>query len=385
MTEKEQIQQAEKVDKIIEQDTAGDDYLHNLESDGYRVIDVIAGDETSTPEVKYIIEKVSEKKQSTFYSDIVHTLSSERFPESIAKQYWQEILNHKYLISEKLGRNVGIHVAALDYLENIKHIIETPKIVEETDFRRTLNLASIDPLTGLLNRRKIIERIYQEIDIAKIEKTRFCLLLTDLDGFKKFNDSEGHQAGDLILQEYATLLKKELRKQDVVGRYGGDEIIILLTFTDKFNACRISEKLRAMIESEFKQIGITLSIGLAEFPTDAESVDELIAEADELMYRAKEFGKNKVMYYVPTVFRYYSENKLKEVFCVGDFNRWSKSLGKMKFTENTKSWELQFNLKPGRYCYKFLVNGTEWILDPESAENVDDGCGGKCSVRRINP
>jgi len=271
------------------------DYFKKLEQDGYRIIDIIAGDVTPTPEQQIIIDKVSQGNQDTFYSDILYKLTSERFSEEEAKKLWNEILKHKYIVSEKLGRNIGIHVATLDYLENIKNLIEVPKIIEETKFRKTLKFASTDPLTGLLNRRIFMEELKNKIKF-KSDNDKFCVIMLDLDGFKNFNDKEGHQAGDIILQEFAGILKQGLREQDIAGRYGGDEFIVLLNNTDKINAVKIIDRIRINVEQEFKSINITLCAGIAEFPTDAEDLSGLISEADNLLYNAKQTGRNKIVY-----------------------------------------------------------------------------------------
>lgn len=148
---------------MVELDTE----IENLESDGYRIVDAIAGDIKVTKELQYIVDRIIEKNRNTFYSDLLYRLTGERFSEPEAKQLWQEILQHKYIMSEKFGRNVGIRVASLDYLENIKKLIQMPKIIEESEFRKTVKLAAIDPLTQLYNRRVFIERVSRQITNCK--------------------------------------------------------------------------------------------------------------------------------------------------------------------------------------------------------------------------
>ena len=126
--------------------------LDALELDGYRIVDILAGDVTPTREVQYVVDKILGEKKAEFYGNLIYNLTAETFAEEQARELWQGILHHKYIISEKLGRNVGVRVAALDYLENIKKIIESPKIIDETEFRKTLTFATQDSLTGLFNR-----------------------------------------------------------------------------------------------------------------------------------------------------------------------------------------------------------------------------------------
>ncbi|OGS25956.1 MAG: hypothetical protein A2297_05295, partial [Elusimicrobia bacterium RIFOXYB2_FULL_48_7] len=303
--------------------------IEELEAEGYRIIDVIAGDVPSSKELQYTIDKIVEAKRGTFYSDILYNIASERFSETEAKKLWQEIISHKYMMSEMLKRNVGVRVATMDYLENIKNIIVAPKIIDETEFRKTLKLAETDPLTGVFNRRVIIREISDEIRGSKQEGYFFSILMIDLDGFKNYNDTEGHTAGDLVLQEVAGIFKAELRKNDFVGRYGGDEFLVLLSKVDKNMAKKIAEKIRQRVEKEFKTINITMSAGVAEFPTDGIKLDDLISCADEALYRAKEFGKNRVVFFKYVGLSFRTPENLKTVSCVGDFNRWNKKQGNM--------------------------------------------------------
>ncbi|MBU0951256.1 MAG: diguanylate cyclase [Elusimicrobia bacterium] len=358
--------------------------IEELESEGYRVIDAIAGDVPLSKELQYIVDKIVAEKRGTFYSDILYNMTSERFSEAEAKNLWQEILRHKYVISELFKRNVGVRVAALDYLENIKKLITAPKIIDETEFRETLKLAETDPLTGIFNRRVITREISDEIKNSKKQGYFFSVLMIDLDRFKDYNDSEGHTAGDLILQEVAGIFKSELRKQDMVGRYGGDEFIIVLSKVEKPQAKKIAEKIRLKVENEFKTINITVSIGIAEFPTDGITMDDLISSADEALYRAKEFGKNRVVFFKFIGISYKTKENVNSVTCVGDFNRWNKKQGPMQYLSENGEWVINLNLKPGVYRYKFLVDGTKWIADPGATEFVDDGFGGQCSILKVN-
>jgi diguanylate cyclase (GGDEF)-like protein len=358
--------------------------LDELEEEGYRIIDVVAGDAPTTSEIQYIIDKIVKEKRGTFYSDILQSLTSERFPEPDAKRFWQEILAHKYGISEKLGRNVGIRVASLDYLENVKKLIQVPKIIGEDEFRETIKLAATDSLTGVLNRRAFMKRFNDEMGFARRENYRFSMFMIDLDNFKEFNDSRGHAAGDLILQEFTVILRNELRKNDIIGRYGGDEFTVILPGTPKEDARKIAEKVRGNIEREMRTVNITTSIGIAEFPTDSDYLDGLISTADEAMYRAKEYGRNRVMSFKEVVFRYKpAGNTVKEVCCLGDFNKWKRRQGIMTYKKETGEWVISFNLKPGRYRYKFLVDGTKWTNDPAMTETENDGYGGACSVLNV--
>ncbi|MEN3013184.1 MAG: diguanylate cyclase [Endomicrobiia bacterium] len=355
-----------------------------IKSSGYNLEEVVSGDVVPPDTVREKINKLV-SLDPNFYSNLLSKLLSEEFDEEVAKKLWFEILEHKYRISEKLGRNVGIRVATLDYLENIKKIIKAPKIIEEEEFIKTLKLATRDPLTGLYNRRYLFDYVRQLIR----KKQRFSLAFLDLDGFKRYNDKEGHQAGDVILQEFAAVLKLSFNDENkyIVGRYGGDEFILCMLDVDKRTAQDILDKFRQEIQRQFAEIKITVSIGVCEYNPDLEKsdvkdFDELIEKADELLYRVKEFGGNKV-FRLRTIFFYYTpegNSAPKEVAVVGDFNNWDRKKGQMQFISQQNLWCKKMLLKPGVYKYKFLIDTNIWLADKNAKFFADDGFGGKCSV-----
>ncbi len=355
-----------------------------IKSAGYELEEIVSGDVIPSEEIKAKVEKLISLDKD-FYSNLVYSLVSEYFEEEKAKELWFEILRHKWEISQKLGRNVGIRVAILDYLENVKKIIKTPKIIKEDEFIRTLKLATRDPLTGVYNRIYIFNFIKQKIR----QKTQFCLAMLDLDGFKKYNDKMGHQAGDVILQEFAATLKLKFYDEDkyIVGRYGGDEFMLCLLNIDKRTAQKILNDFRQEIQEQFAQVGITVSIGVCEFnpnpeQTDAKDFEELVEKADELLYRVKEFGGNKVFRLRTITFTYIPDDNYepKEVAVVGDFNGWDRKKGIMQYIAEGNKWLKKMLVKPGTYRYKFLLDTNIWVADKNSKYFADDGFGGQCSV-----
>jgi len=360
------------------------DELDELEKQGYELVDIIAGDVTPKKEIQYLVDKVVSDKRPNFYSDILFDLTSERFPEERAKILWQEILKHKYMMSEKLGRNIGIRVTTLDYLENIKKLIKAPLIISETALLKTIKLSNTDPLTGLFNRRYLLEKLSEMVAEAEASKEKICVFMMDLDGFKKFNDREGHQAGDVILQEFAHSLRENFRSTDFIARYGGDEMVCILPSTDKIVAKTIAQKVCSQIKSTFLETGISLSIGVAEFPSDAHDDSSLISQSDAAMYRAKAYGGNTVSYF-HTIELFYKQDdpQPNDVACAGDFNRWNSKKGQMIFDPNEKIWKIQLNLLAGKHKYKFLIGGSNWITDPIETECGDDGFGGMCSLLTV--
>ncbi len=159
-----------------------------------------------------------------------------------------------------------------------------------------------DSITNLWNHGFFQNQLSIEIDKAKHENIPLSLIILDIDNFKKLNDTYGHQNGDIVLKEIAKILKDSSRDIDYVCRYGGEEFSIILPRTDKPNAYTIAERIRQRIEqhnfpkfSLFKKTKLTVSVGVATFPEDAQNKEELINAADKAMYKAKFGGKNQTL------------------------------------------------------------------------------------------
>ncbi len=166
--------------------------------------------------------------------------------------------------------------------------------------RELERLAVTDALTGLYNRRLLMETMVHEIQRSRRTEQPFGVLMMDLDGFKTFNDSYGHQAGDRVLVMVAQVLRESVRVMDTVARYGGEEFVVVLPETDLAGAADTAERIRSAVASrtlsmEEMEVGVTVSIGVAEYPDDGETVEAVIASADQVLYRAKEAGRNCVV------------------------------------------------------------------------------------------
>jgi diguanylate cyclase (GGDEF)-like protein len=164
-----------------------------------------------------------------------------------------------------------------------------------------------DPLTSLLNRRYFQERLTEEIERSRRHKLPVSLMIIDIDDFKAINDTFGHPEGDEILKSLTHSIRNYIRVIDVAARYGGEEFTIILPQTSKQDASVIAERICRGIErnESFQErlkgrVALTVSIGLASYPDDAASIDELVQHADEALYLAKSKGKNQVVLYPPT-------------------------------------------------------------------------------------
>jgi diguanylate cyclase (GGDEF)-like protein len=162
---------------------------------------------------------------------------------------------------------------------------------------RVKQLAYLDGLTGIFNRRFFELRIMEEIERARRYGSGMAVVMADIDQFKRLNDEFGHLLGDEVLRQVSSLFHQQLRKIDVVCRYGGEEFAILLTQITTRQAIAIAEKLRRMVESfQFPGVPrtITISAGVAAFPVHGRTRDEMIRAADSGLYAAKQAGRNRV-------------------------------------------------------------------------------------------
>jgi diguanylate cyclase (GGDEF)-like protein len=166
-------------------------------------------------------------------------------------------------------------------------------------FQEVQSLALTDPLTGLQNRRSLFELGRVEFARATRMNRPFCCLMLDLDHFKQINDTYGHPAGDQVLREFANRCKFLVREVDLLGRYGGEELLILMPETDRNTAIHVAERLRAGVAATpikvlDREIEVTVSIGVATQDENTTQLETLIARADQAMYIAKHRGRNQV-------------------------------------------------------------------------------------------
>ncbi|MBY0576059.1 MAG: diguanylate cyclase [Gallionellaceae bacterium] len=190
------------------------------------------------------------------------------------------------------------HISLFDSVaEHLAIAFENARLFEETK-----KMAITDGLTGLYNKRCLLERFDMELARSKRNHKSLSYLMMDIDNFKHYNDTNGHPAGDALLKEMAILIKASIRQTDVPFRYGGEELVVLLPDTGKKDAIEVAEKLVKAIHDhpfsyrEKQPLGfVSVSLGLATFPDDAEGKEDIIQKADTALYRAKTGGKNRVV------------------------------------------------------------------------------------------
>ena len=189
---------------------------------------------------------------------------------------------------------------ALEALEHSRRRIEEQNV----ELRQ---LASRDGLTGCYNRRAFFELAKEQFNVAREHHTDLCCLMVDIDHFKRFNDTYGHAVGDQVIQVVSRALAAGLRQPDLLGRYGGEEFCIVLPAAGAQVACAVAERMRTSIETSARSairgiqvVPITASFGVAVLQPGTVSIEALIEQADQALYRAKETGRNRVVLFEVT-------------------------------------------------------------------------------------
>ncbi|MBN1807664.1 MAG: diguanylate cyclase [Planctomycetes bacterium] len=266
-----------------------------------RLAEIAGGDVPGDAHEQDFLRKEKERKQEYFYSDLIYAISGLRYPENDSRRVWVDLLNHKIEMSQRMGRNVGIQVAALDFFKNVIGKLDQVHIVGSSLLLSTARLAVTDGLTGLYNHRYFQDRLERELRQAQDFGDPVGVLMVDIDYFKAYNDLNGHIAGDVALREVAEILKMHVKERDVVARYGGEEFAVIMYGTNKEEASAAAERVRETVESSgfpneevLPNGDLTVSIGVAEFPQDAHDRTGLIAYADRALYVAKRSGRNRV-------------------------------------------------------------------------------------------
>jgi diguanylate cyclase (GGDEF)-like protein/PAS domain S-box-containing protein len=193
----------------------------------------------------------------------------------------------------------GLKQLAVTMSETIKLSLANLKLRDELRQQ-----AVHDPLTGLFNRRYLDETLPRELQIAQRRNAPLCVVMLDIDGFKKLNDTFGHGPGDSILREFGHILHKHLRESDISCRYGGDEFVLILPDASIADTRERMEQLRILLKG-LQQIHygkqvldmITISVGIANLPEHGTTESELLRAADEAMYTAKQAGRDRIVIY----------------------------------------------------------------------------------------
>lgn len=220
----------------------------------------------------------------------------------VTSLYFGHII-HQYILGQ--AENRLLNATYIDELRALNEKIElnnkdfVQRNLEMQEMQSKLQLlATYDELTGLHNRRYILERITEKLPEIRRHQLDCCVVIMDVDHFKQVNDKYGHAAGDDVLRTTAQVLTRELRHGDVIARYGGEEFLILLPMTELASARLLVERLRSIIEKQIhllegKKATVTASFGITQFYSQ-DTADKMIDRADKALYQAKMAGRNCV-------------------------------------------------------------------------------------------
>ncbi len=230
------------------------------------------------------------EKDLIFLSDLTKVIFGLEIDESEILEHWTKIFSLK-----KEMPSYDIRVIAFDYFLNSK-LISNPKVIEIEKFFEFLEFSFQDHKTFAYNYYML--KILGNYEIERIKRYggSFSIFMIDLDNFKTYNDIYGHQFGDEILGEFSRIVLSCIRRSDILFRYGGDEFVVFLPETKRIGARVVAERVRENVYESFKSknIDITVSIGIAVYPFDGETFDDIISFADKMMYFSKKSGKNRV-------------------------------------------------------------------------------------------
>jgi len=221
---------------------------------------------------------------------------------SLYKELWKSITNGKIWIGEiknqrKDGTFYWVKATITPVFDEFGNINEYTSIREDiTDKKLVEKLSITDRLTQLYNRVKLDDVFKDEINRAKRYDEIFCVILLDIDHFKSVNDTYGHDVGDMTLIDVANILKSSIRQSDIVGRWGGEEFVIITPNTTLENAMILANKIRENIQNHiFRQVGTkTSSFGVSIYK-DGDNADTMVKRSDNALYEAKKTGRNKVV------------------------------------------------------------------------------------------
>ena len=248
------------------------------------------------------LEGLAATEGPAVYAELLYLLAHIRFDETEAERHWRAVIQHRQEMEDRLEADVALSVALVSYFVQVNRQLHNPKLIELKVFEETRASAYRDELTDLHNFRFLQEYLTWELSRAERHGGKFSIAMGDIDNFKDYNDRHGHNQGNLTLQAVAKTLVTAGREEDVVARYGGEEFVIIMPATSKEHALGVADRARkAVADLELSDVDpthyVTMSLGIASYPLDAESADDLIRCADRAMYLAKGRGKNQVQLY----------------------------------------------------------------------------------------
>lgn len=244
--------------------------------------------------------KASGYKKEELLGQKMNMVKHEDTPKELFVDLWSHIEQGKQWFSpiknkKKDGTPYWLEQNIIPIKDEKGEVVSYMSVGVDITAKKELEKLSItDKLTNIYNRRKLDEELNSEFVRAQRYQHPLSLLLMDIDFFKKINDTYGHQTGDYVLQTLAKVLKQNIRSSDIVGRYGGEEFMVIVPDTKIDEAWQLAEKLRQSVEQfSFDEVNkVTISIGVSQLNMQDNRSEEIIKRADEALYKAKEEGRN---------------------------------------------------------------------------------------------
>ena len=254
-------------------------------------------------DISSAFSKVSGYSKNELVDKNIRIIKHEDTPQSVHKSIWSTILEGKQWNGEiknkaKNGDGYWLEQTIIPIKDRNDEIISFMSVGAEITAKKRLEVISVtDKLTNVFNRRKLDETLHLELEKVKRYAKTLSLILIDIDHFKRVNDTYGHQTGDEVLKSVSKILQDNIRKIDLLGRFGGEEFMIICPETSQEGAMSLAEELRKKIEEfDFPTVkNVTISLGVATY-SDDDNEDSLIKRCDAALYLAKEEGRNQAIY-----------------------------------------------------------------------------------------
>jgi diguanylate cyclase (GGDEF)-like protein len=235
------------------------------------------------------------------YTEIMFSLIYRRYPSDEAREKWEQILAHKRWLKDHLHRDVGIQAATMDYFVNIDEKKIPLMMIDEEKFLSLGLRDDLDTFTGLLMEPSFMGHLVRELRRSRRYRKPLSLLAVDIDDLGSINETCGEPFGDFVVRQSAQIVRENVRATDTVGRGEVCNFLIVLPECPVHSAQPLAERLRVALEKTpflFREgdppIPVTVSVGIAGFPRNGADAHELVDAACDLLFHAKELGKNRV-------------------------------------------------------------------------------------------
>ncbi len=246
------------------------------------------------------LKRLASEHGASVYTGLFRLLSRLEFVPKQAERHWQAVVGHCARMEQALARPLDFRVALVDHFISQNRKLRHPMVLEIQLFKAAQEERLADGLTGLYNFRYMQQELPRQVAQAQRNGTLLSVAFFDIDDFKTYNDHFGHQEGNNVLRGVGHVISGAIRESDLAVRYGGEEFALILPGSDKFGALAVAERVRAGLSKRAIPTArpgklVTVSGGVASYPADATTADELLACADSAMYRAKSIGKDQVL------------------------------------------------------------------------------------------